>query len=138
VGGETEPGFYTDRRFAVLRIGTDTKSRGPARLWPKFRSARIAELGLGRLVHALLALPDAATTDLTVTSQALAPQFGLGESEAVDAADLAERARALPEIAAAKSADLVYRELPFAVPIDGKLATGRIDLAYRKDGEWTV
>jgi ATP-dependent exoDNAse (exonuclease V) beta subunit len=33
----------------------------------------------------------------------------------------------------------VYRELPFAVPVgEGILATGRIDLAYRRAGEWTV
>ena len=33
----------------------------------------------------------------------------------------------------------VYRELPFAVPMGkGTLATGRIDLAYRKSGAWTV
>lgn len=92
----------------------------------------------GRLVHALLALPDAATTDLTVTARTLAMGIGLDESEAAVAADLAKRACAVPEIAAANSADLVYRELPFAVPIDGKLATGRIDLVYRKDGEWTI
>jgi len=33
----------------------------------------------------------------------------------------------------------IYRKLPFAVPVgQGILATGRIDLAYRKAGEWTV
>jgi ATP-dependent exoDNAse (exonuclease V) beta subunit len=92
----------------------------------------------GRLVHALLVLPEGTTADLTVPARALGPQFGLGEAEAADAAGLATRARGLPEITAASSADVVYHELPFAVPIDGKLATGRIDLAYRKDGQWTV
>ena len=68
------------------------------------------------------------------SARTLAPQFGLSDSDASAAADLAERARDLPEIAAAATADVVYRELPFAVPIDGTLTTGRIDLAYRKDG----
>jgi len=62
----------------------------------------------------------------------------VGEEDAIAAADLASRARAIPEIAAAETADLVYRELPFTVPIDGALATGQIDLAYSKAGEWTV
>ena len=67
------------------------------------------------------------------------PQFGLKEEDALAAADLASRARTLPEIAAAETADLVYRELPFAVPMgEGVLATGQIDLAYRKAGKWTV
>jgi len=49
------------------------------------------------------------------------PQFGLKEEDALAAADL------------------VYRELPFAVPMcEGTLATGQIDLACRKAGEWTV
>ena len=92
----------------------------------------------GRLVHALLAMPHADGANPAVAACTLAPQFGLNDSDAEAAADLAARARQLPEIAAADTADLVYRELPFAVPIDGKLTTGRIDLAYRTDGRWTV
>ena len=90
-------------------------------------------------VHALLAQVAHADADLTTTARTLAPQFGLKEEDATAAADLASRARTIPEIAAAESADLVYRELPFAVPMgEGTLATGRIDLAYRMAGEWTV
>jgi ATP-dependent exoDNAse (exonuclease V) beta subunit len=92
----------------------------------------------GRLVHALLALPDAGAPAAGVTARTLAPQFGLGEPEAAAAADLARRARGLPEIAAAASADVVYRDLPFVVPMDGGLTTGRIDLAYRRGGAWTI
>ena len=103
----------------------------------------------GRLVHALLALPLLAPSassgpsagpspDLAASARTLAPQFGLGDPEAVRAADLVRRASALPEIAAAATADAVHRELPFAVPIGGVLTTGRIDLAYRVGGAWTV
>ena len=93
----------------------------------------------GRLVHALLALPRASAADLPATARALAPQHGLGEPDAAAAAELAARARVIPEIAAAETADQVFRELPFAVPFaDGVLATGKIDLAYRKAGEWTL
>ena len=41
-------------------------------------------------------------------------------------------------IAAARSADAVHRKLPFTCRMDGRLVTGRIDLAYRTDGAWTV
>ncbi len=100
---------------------------------PTARSAQF-----GRLVHALLAQPTKADEDPMTVARALAPQFGLKEEDATAAADLASRARTLPEIAAAESADLVYRELPFAVPLSGVLATGQIDLAYRRGGKWTV
>ena len=106
----------------------------------------------GRLVHALLALPPFAvpssgpsgspplppSPNLAQSARTLAPQFGLSESAAASAAALVTQAMALPEIAAAATADFVHRELPFAVPIGGVLTTGRIDLAYRKDGAWTV
>jgi ATP-dependent exoDNAse (exonuclease V) beta subunit len=93
----------------------------------------------GRLVHALLAQAPTPEADLTTAAQALAPQYGLTPDDAAAAADLATRARTLPEIAAADTADLVYRELPFAIPM-GKdvLATGQIDLAYRHAGTWIV
>ena len=91
----------------------------------------------GRLVHQLLSMPGHAGGSLA-GAQALAPQFGLGPADAEAAAALADQARTLPEIAAAEQADLTYRELPFAVPLDGVLATGQIDLAYRQGGEWTL
>jgi hypothetical protein len=40
--------------------------------------------------------------------------------------------------AAARDADLVYREQPFTCRLDGALATGRFDLAYRRAGRWTL
>ena len=92
----------------------------------------------GRLVHALLALPDTKGRELGASARALAASFGLPESEGPRAADLVARARKRPEIAAAGKADAVYRDLPFAVPLDGELATGRIDLAYRKGPAWTL
>jgi ATP-dependent exoDNAse (exonuclease V) beta subunit len=95
-----------------------------------------ASESFGRLVHALLALSP--LPDVSASARTLAPQYGLGDAEAASAAALVVRAAALPEIAAAASADVVHRELPFAVPLGGVLTTGRIDLAYRKDGAWTV
>ena len=93
----------------------------------------------GRLVHALLAQPAGTDADLETAAKTLAPQYGLTKEDARAAADLAQRARALPEIQAALTADLVYHELPFAIPMgEGVLATGQIDLAYRKGGDWTV
>ena len=49
-----------------------------------------------------------------------------------------ERAQALPAVQAAREADAVHRELPFTCRLDGRTVTGRIDLAYRTDGAWTV
>jgi ATP-dependent exoDNAse (exonuclease V) beta subunit len=93
----------------------------------------------GRLVHALLALPEPLDGEaLQRAAQTQRPAFGLSETEAAEAAELAERAQALPAIAAARSADAVHRELPFTCRMDGRLVTGRIDLAYRTDGAWTV
>ena len=101
---------------------------------PSTRSA-----AFGRLVHALLAQASTLGPDLATAARALAPQYALTPDDAVAAAELATRARSLPDIAAADTADLVYRELPFALPLEkGVLATGQIDLAYRKAGAWTV
>jgi ATP-dependent helicase/nuclease subunit A len=41
-------------------------------------------------------------------------------------------------VAASCSSDTVYREQPFTCRIDGELVTGRVDLAYRTSGRWTL
>jgi ATP-dependent exoDNAse (exonuclease V) beta subunit len=106
---------------------------------PRARTPATRSAAFGRLVHALLAQPTKPGADSSAAARALAPQFGLKEEDALAAADLASRARTIPEIAAAETADLVYRELPFAVPMgEGVLATGQIDLAYRQAGKWTL
>jgi ATP-dependent helicase/nuclease subunit A len=93
----------------------------------------------GRLVHALLALPEPLTGEaLRQAAQAQRLAYGLSETEAAEAADLAERAQTLPAVAAARTAEAVYREVPFTCRMNGELVTGRIDLAYRIDGAWTV
>jgi hypothetical protein len=93
----------------------------------------------GRLVHALLALPGPLMGDaLHQAGRAQRLAYGLSGTEAAEAADLAERAQALPAVAAARSAEVVYRELPFTCWINGQLTSGRIDLAYRCDGAWTL
>jgi ATP-dependent helicase/nuclease subunit A len=125
---------------AAAPAGSETDAElAPEGPLPAVEDSTPRSAQFGRLVHALLAQPIPSEADLETAAQALAPQYGLPSADATAAATLAARARTLPEIAAADTADLVYRELPFAVPLpDGTLATGQIDLAYRKDGEWTV
>ena len=131
---KAEPKFASETEAELATDGSPPPAETPARRSGQF----------GRLVHALLAQPTKAEAgrsteaDLSIAARALAPQFGLGEEDAAAAADLANRARAIPEIASAETADLVYREMPFAVPLSGVLATGQIDLAYRKAGKWTL
>jgi ATP-dependent exoDNAse (exonuclease V) beta subunit len=93
----------------------------------------------GCLVHALLALPGELDGDaLQQAAQTQRLAYGLSEAEAAEAASLAERAQTLPAVAATRSADPVHRELPFTCRLDGHLVSGRIDLAYRTDGAWTL
>jgi ATP-dependent exoDNAse (exonuclease V) beta subunit len=93
----------------------------------------------GALVHALLALPEFPEGDaLARTASTLAAQRGLDAHDAAEAADLAKRVRALPALAAIGSADVVYREVPFVYRTGGQVLDGRIDLAYRVAGSWTV
>jgi ATP-dependent helicase/nuclease subunit A len=93
----------------------------------------------GALVHALLALPAAPTGEEWARSaQSLAARMGLDGPDATEAAELAERVRRLPAMAVLKMADVVYREVPFVHRADGEVTTGRIDLAYRANGSWTV
>jgi ATP-dependent helicase/nuclease subunit A len=93
----------------------------------------------GSLVHALLALPEAPTGDtLARASQTLAHRSGLDDGDADEAVALVERVRALPELAALDTADAIYREVPFVHMANGETHDGRIDLAYRCDGSWTV
>jgi ATP-dependent exoDNAse (exonuclease V) beta subunit len=90
-------------------------------------------------VHALLALPETLEGEaLQQAAQSQRLALGLSQTEAAEAAELAARAQTLPAVAAARSADAVHRELPFTCRMDGQLVTGRIDLAYRTDGAWTV
>ena len=124
---EAKPENETEAELAL-------DGKPPAPEAPTPRSANF-----GKLVHALLAHPTRSDADLDPVAQALAPQFGLLPEDANAAATLVARARTLPEIAAAETADQVFRELPFAVPVpDGTFATGVIDLAYFKNGEWAV
>jgi ATP-dependent exoDNAse (exonuclease V) beta subunit len=93
----------------------------------------------GALVHALLALPEFPEGDaLARSASTLAAQRGLEAKDAAEAAALAERVRALPALAAIGTADVVYREVPFVYRTGGQVLDGRIDLAYRVGGAWTV
>jgi ATP-dependent helicase/nuclease subunit A len=93
----------------------------------------------GSLVHALLALPDAPTGEtLTRAAQTLAHRSGLDDADADEATALVERVRTLPALADLDTADAVYREVPFVHRANGETHDGRIDLAYRRDGSWTV
>jgi ATP-dependent exoDNAse (exonuclease V) beta subunit len=93
----------------------------------------------GRLVHALLALPEPLEGEaLEQAARTHRLEFGLSPTEAAEAAELAGRAQTLPAVAVAREADTTHRELPFTCRLDGRQVSGRIDLAYRKDGAWTV
>ncbi|HEX9189494.1 MAG TPA: PD-(D/E)XK nuclease family protein, partial [Vicinamibacteria bacterium] len=93
----------------------------------------------GSLVHRLLALPDPIDDGaLEEAAAALRAEHGLGSEDAREAAALAKATRSLPAVAAAREADLVYREQPFTCVLDGERVAGRFDLAYRKDGRWTL
>ena len=97
------------------------------------------DTAFGTLVHALLALPEFPEGDaLARTATALATQRGLDAQDSADAAELAQRVRALPALAAIGAADVVYREVPFVHRKGGQVLDGRIDLAYRVSGSWTV
>ena len=98
-----------------------------------------AAAAFGRLVHALLALPDSPGEEvLRAVAMATANELGLPREEAAEAVSLTQRVRDLPEVVAALSAETVYREQPFTCRMDGQLVTGRIDLAYRTAGRWTL
>ncbi len=44
----------------------------------------------------------------------------------------------MPALAAARTADIVHREMPFVYRANNQVLDGRIDLAYRAGGTWTV
>ena len=46
--------------------------------------------------------------------------------------------RGLPGLAVVERAEAVHRELPFVYRQDGRVLDGRIDLAYRVSGQWTI
>jgi hypothetical protein len=82
---------------------------------PELAASQAADLAaaFGRLVHALLALPEPLTGEsLQQAAQAHRLAYGLSETEAAEAAGLAERVQALPAVAAARTAEAVHRELP--------------------------
>jgi ATP-dependent exoDNAse (exonuclease V) beta subunit len=64
--------------------------------------------------------------------------LGLSEDGASEAADLTQQVRNLPALAAVRTADVVHREMPIVYQVNGKPVAGRIDLAYRVAGTWTL
>ena len=106
---------------------------------PDSEVARYTAAAFGTLVHALLALPEFPEGDaLARRPRPSRAGSSLDEHDAAEAADLAQRVRALPALAAIGAADVVYRELPFVYRAGGQVLDGRIDLAYRVGGSWTV
>ena len=98
-----------------------------------------AAAAFGRLVHALIALPEPLEAEaLHAAAQVLRVDHGLSLADADEAAELAARVHDLPAVAASRAADTVYREVPFTWRANGQLVTGRIDLAYRTGGRWTL
>jgi ATP-dependent exoDNAse (exonuclease V) beta subunit len=125
-------------RGASVESG-DEESATPPVPGADTEAALRGDTAFGTLVHALLALPEFPEGDaLARTAAALAAQRGLDAKDAADAADLAQRVRDLPGLAAIGAADVVYREVPFVYRAGGQVLDGRIDLAYRVGGSWTV
>jgi ATP-dependent exoDNAse (exonuclease V) beta subunit len=151
-GGEAESGRAreTERLWQARRDAARRASREGAP--PRVRAESAGEgqgalvepaggdaAAFGALVHALLALPALPSKDgLRRAASTLGTRLGLGENDARAAAELAEQVRGLPALTAVGEADVVYREVPFVVRAHGQLLDGRIDLAYRVNGAWTV
>ena len=71
-------------------------------------------------------------------ARALAPSFGLGESDASRAAEAASRALALPVLERARRSPRVFRELPVWFAEGGELLEGVVDLVFEEDGALVV
>ncbi|MFN0150559.1 MAG: PD-(D/E)XK nuclease family protein, partial [bacterium] len=133
--------FRTSRapvaRLGASRDGADDESARDA-----FASVRASDDGraaeFGRLVHELMnALPRLDAADLAVTAEALAAAQGLdaGGEQVGDALDVVRALLDDSVIDRARRASRYRREIPFAVPLDGALAEGRIDLLFEEAGE---
>jgi ATP-dependent exoDNAse (exonuclease V) beta subunit len=113
------------------------------------KSDRRKAAAFGSLVHDLLAnavlsspLEERAAgvkaDSLIVAATVLAQRHGLGTEEAAQAADLAAKALASPELQSLADADRILREVPVSTRVNGELVRGRIDVAYRREGEWSI
>lgn len=103
--------------------------------------ARPSGRRFGKLVHALLEhapLP-AKAPELRMLVAAKARLLGATPDEADTAVAAALQAFSLDVLQEAVEADRVHRELPVLLKLeDGRMLEGSVDLAYFRDGGWTV
>ena len=103
---------------------------------------RPAGARFGTLVHSVLrdAPFDARPSLLEELAGFHSRQLEAEEGEAAAAAVAVAAALAHPVVAAARGAERVHREMPFLLRLDeeGSLLEGVVDLAYRREGGWTV
>ncbi len=98
----------------------------------------------GALVHALLATAplDAGRTALAETAALEARLLGASDEDTAAAVEAVTRALAAPildEARAAAAAGRCRREAPITICLDdGLLVDGIVDLAFERDGAWTV
>ncbi|MCU0243020.1 MAG: UvrD-helicase domain-containing protein, partial [Vicinamibacteria bacterium] len=105
------------------------------------RSADTTGLEYGSLVHAVLEWIPFANVDereIAKLTAALAPRHGLPPAAAARAANEIAAVLRLPIVAQAAHAQRVYRELPIALPEDGQLIEGVVDLVFEDNGRWIV
>ncbi len=121
-------------RLLSARAATRTAEAAPPAHGPAF----------GALVHALLATAplDADRTTLGQTAALEARLLGATDQDAAAAVEAAARALAAPildEARAAAAAGRCRREAPITIAMDdGALVDGIVDLAFERDGAWTV
>ncbi|HTK29581.1 MAG TPA: UvrD-helicase domain-containing protein [Vicinamibacterales bacterium] len=113
-------------------------------LSPADRVDRTGGLGLGRLLHAVLADAPfgAAAATLAPLAESLARSLGATPEDAAVAADLAARVLGHDLLVRAAEADrrgACRRETPISLTMDdGTLVEGVVDLAFEENGRWTV
>ncbi len=92
----------------------------------------------GSAFHRVMELVDLRTGEgLTEIAEVIAREHDI-ENEVQQLVDLSRRALSHELVMRAAKASRCYREVPFAVPLNGHFLQGRIDLIFEFDGQWTV
>ncbi|MBI1894930.1 MAG: UvrD-helicase domain-containing protein [Acidobacteria bacterium] len=132
-------------RFEIVRAAD--AARGTAESVPielislGLAGARPVGRRFGKLVHALLAsaAPGTGGGELQSIATLHARACGSPEEEIAAAIAVVRRAFAHPVLAGAAAARRCHRELPVVVKLaGGRLAEGRVDLAFSDGARWTV
>jgi ATP-dependent exoDNAse (exonuclease V) beta subunit len=105
---------------------------------PRVKAPATRGQTFGTFVHELLRAADLRGTGARVAAAALAPRYRVPAEDVGEAAGIVERTLALPLFDEARTAERLAREMPFVCQLDGRTVSGQIDLAYLKDGRWTL